>query len=307
MRTSTWPFHFDPPHAVANTPPTLEVLEAPTTARVGELVVVRLRVTDPDTPFRPLDSGCASFVQQTADIPADKIMRLRANRGLYGPPPPYSGRGRPRVHGEKFKLSNPDTWWEPDECLEVQDSSLGRVQPSLWRQLHFKQAALHALIVVRIHQLDARGTRRDPKVLWLVWVGAELPALHPGWRLYLRRFALEHWYRFAKQRLYWTLPHFGTPEQAERWSDLLPLITWELWLARQVVADQPLPWQKPQENLSPGRVCQSMGGVLAAIGTPAGVPKPRGKSPGWPKGRPRQRRPRYPVVKKGQQRRKKAT
>jgi hypothetical protein len=114
----------------------------------------------------------------------------------------------------------------------------------------------------------------------------------------LRRFAVDHWYRFAKQNLYWTLPHLATPDQSQRWSDLLPVITWQLWLARQAVADNPRPWQKPQANPSPGRVRQSMAGVLLAIGTPAKAPKPRGKSPGWPTGRQRQRRQRFPVVKK---------
>lgn len=70
-------------------------------------------------------------------------------------------------------------------------------------------------------------------------------------------------------------------------------MTWQLWLACDVAADNPLPWQKKQTNLSPGRVAQSMGGVFAAIGTPAETPKPRGKSPGWPTGRIR-----YPTVKK---------
>lgn len=122
----------------------------------------------------------------------------------------------------------------------------------------------------------------------------------------LRRFGIDHWYRFAKQRLYWTLPRLATPEQAERWSDLMPLMTWELWLARQIVSDHPLPWQKPQAHLTPGRVCQSIGAVLAVIGTPAQPPKPRGKSPGWPKGRVRKRRERYPVVKKRPKRPQKA-
>ena len=82
----------------------------------------------------------------------------------------------------------------------------------------------------------------------------------------------------------------------------MPLMTWELWLARDIVADNPLPWQKSQTNLTPGRVAQAMGGVLAMIGTPAQPPKTRGKSPGWPTGEPRQRRNRYPVVKKGTKR-----
>ena len=86
----------------------------------------------------------------------------------------------------------------------------------------------------------------------------------------------------------------------------MPLITWELWLAREVVADNPLPWQKSILYLTPGRVAQSMGGVLAAIGTPAVPPKPRGKSPGWPRGKLRPPKPRCPIVKKGTSKRKKA-
>lgn len=85
----------------------------------------------------------------------------------------------------------------------------------------------------------------------------------------------------------------------------MPLMTWELWLAREVVADNPLPWQKSMVKLTPGRVAQSIGGVLAAIGTPACVPKTRGKSPRWPQGKPRQQRTRYPIVKKGVSRAKK--
>lgn len=54
--------------------------------------------------------GCASFVLKIADIKADKLMRLRSNRNLWGAPPPDSGRGQPRVHGECFKLNAPTIW-----------------------------------------------------------------------------------------------------------------------------------------------------------------------------------------------------
>ena len=89
------------------------------------------------------------------------------------------------------------------------------------------------------------------------------------------------------------------PREAEDWSDLLPLLTWQLWLARTLVNDVRLPWQKPQPAgyKTPGRVRQGMAGLLAAIGTPAPRPKPRGKAPGWPAGR-LQRREGYEVVKK---------
>ena len=36
-----------------------------------------------------------TFLQSTADIPADKIIRIRPNRCLWTAPPPYSGMVRP--------------------------------------------------------------------------------------------------------------------------------------------------------------------------------------------------------------------
>jgi hypothetical protein len=41
-----------------------------------------------------------------------------------------------------------------------------------------------------------------------------------------------------------------------------------------------------------------MPGILVRVSTPAQPPKPRGKSPGWKTGQNRQRRIRYPIVKK---------
>ncbi|BAY50290.1 hypothetical protein SAMD00079811_79190 (plasmid) [Scytonema sp. HK-05] len=75
-------------------------------------------------------------------------------------------------------------------------------------------------------------------------------------------------------------------------------MSWELWLARDIVCDNPLPWQKTLTQLTPGRVAQAMGGILALISTPASPPKPQGLSPGWKTGQSRQRRIRYPIVKK---------
>jgi hypothetical protein len=181
--------------------------------------------------------------------------------------------------------------------LKINDPKLGQLRLRLWQNLHFQQSALHPMHLIQVERLDEFGGQKS-RPLWLAWLGIEMPTLSEFWRLYLRRFAIDHWYRFAKQRLHWTLPKLSTPEQCERWSDLLPLMTWQLWLARDIVSDNPLPWQKQQPKLTPGRVAQAMGGVLAAIGTPAVDPKPRGKSPGWPEGQPRLRRIRYPTVKK---------
>ncbi|MEE9296287.1 MAG: NF041680 family putative transposase [Phycisphaerae bacterium] len=279
--------------------------ESPIEKAVGQLR--RVCALLPDRPVVLLDSeyGCAAFVKATADLEADKIMRLRSNRCLWGVPPPYSGRGRPRIHGHKFKLSDPGTWPEPDQVLELDDTDLGPVRLMQWTRWHFRKAPEVPMTIIRIERLAARDTRRDPKVFWLTYIAEEPQPLAQWWSLYLRRYVIEPWYRFSKQRLYWTLPRFSSPEQADRWSLLMPLVTWQLYLAREVVSDLALPWQKPQVRLTPSRVCRGMGGLLALIGTPAKVPKPRGKSPGWPAGRLRGRRPRYAVVKKGPPRAKK--
>jgi hypothetical protein len=254
----------------------------------------------PTRPISVWDSeyGCAPFVSKTANIKADILVRLRSNLCLWGAPPAYSGKGRPRKHGDKFKLNEPSTWSEVTQSLEVNHPKLGQVKISLWLNLHFRKTATRPMSLIRVERVVRLGNSKAAKPLWLAWVGEEMPPLEAVWQFYLRRFTVDHWYRFAKQRLHWTLPKLSTPKQCERWSDLMPIITWELWLARDIVADNPLPWQKSLDKMTPGRVAQAMGSILAAIGTPARLPKPRGKSPGWKAGQPRQRRIRYPQVKK---------
>lgn len=242
--------------------------------------------------------GCARFILETATIACDKLLRVRPNRVLYAPPPPYSGKGRPRKHGPKFNLKDATTWWQPDQALEHTDEALGRLRLRVWHNLHFSRSAAHAMHLLQVERLDEVGTP-TAKPLWLIWVGQTLPPLATLAPKYLRRFAIDHWYRFLKQRLHWTLPRFPTPEPAQSWSDLMPLLTWQLWFARSIVCDSPLPWQKKLPKLSPGRVAFAFASVLAAIGSPATDPKPRGNSPGWQPGRSRTRRTRYPVVKKG--------
>ena len=254
-------------------------------------------------PARPIsvwdsEYGCAPFVLKTANIAVDILVRLRSNLCLWGEPGAYSGKGCPRKHGDKFKLNEPKTWGEAASVFEVDDPKLKRVRVSLWKNLHFRKAATRPMSMIRVERIDEQGNQRVSKPLWLAWVGEEMPPIEEVWRLYLRRFTIDHWYRFLKQRLHWTVPKLSTPKQCERWSDLMPLMTWELWLARDIVADNPLPWQKSSDKMTPGRVAQAMGSIFAVIGTPAQPPKPRGKSPGWKTDQPRKRRIRYPIVKK---------
>jgi hypothetical protein len=74
------------------------------------------------------------------------------------------------------------------------------------------------------------------------------------------------------------------------------LACWMLFLARAIVTDTPWPWQKTQSQLTPQRVQQSLHPIFALIRNPTRFPKPRGKSPGWPRCRIRIPKPRFAVV-----------
>lgn len=245
--------------------------------------------------------GCAPFLKATTEIAVDLLFRLRSNRVVWGPPPAYRGVGAPCKHGHKFKLNDPETWPEADEVLVIDDEKLGRVELRRWRRWHFRKAPDRAMTLVRVCCLD----RPSKQAMWLGFVGEQEPPLCALWRLYLRRFAMEHWYRFSKQRLHWRLPRLSTAAQHERWSDLMPVLRMQRYLARSARIDHLLPWQKPQSVLerTPGRVCQDMAGLIAVVGTPTRALKVRGKSPGWQPGRERSRRARHPIMKKGRKKR----
>ncbi|XGV94339.1 MAG: hypothetical protein ACAF41_00730 (plasmid) [Leptolyngbya sp. BL-A-14] len=247
-----------------------------------------------------------AILRTAAGIEADLLLRVASNRCVYGVPPAYQGRGAPAKHGHKMKLNDPETWNVPSETVEVDDPKFGRVRVSRWRAYHFRKSPQREMEMLRVEVLEPQSRKRRLTPLWLVWLGEQMPPLETLWLHYLRRFALEHWYRFAKQRLYWTLPQFSSVAATEQWSTLMPLLSWQLWLARQDCIDHPLPWQAPQDALTPGQVAQAFAGILAAIGTPTPAPKPRGKSPGRVKGHKPALRPRYPTVKKRASKRKRS-
>lgn len=226
------------------------------------------------------------------------LVRLRCDRVLYFDPGPYSGRGRPRKHGAVFRFKDETTWPDPDDYTAFTDERFGEVELRLWRGLHARE---DAEIVFSVLQACIHLERdRPPKPLWLAWLG---PVFAPEelWRAYQCRGTLEASFRFRKQYLAWTLPRLSTIEASLRWTNLVTMAQWTLYLSRDLVRDQPQPWQKPQRRLTPERVKQSLGGLFREIGTPAEAPKRRGKSPGWPPGRRRVPRDRHPVVRKGAQ------
>ena len=162
--------------------------------------------------------------------------------------------------------------------------------------------AVGTLVLVEVERLPRGERRREPKVLWLWWHGPDgaEPDLDLLWRSYVRRFDLEHTFRFFKQGMGWTTPRVRHPEQADRWSWLVVAAYTQLRLARARVADLRLPWERRYDagRLTPIRVHRVVSSLLMEIGTPAKAPKPCGRSPGRPKGRLSGRARRYPALKR---------
>lgn len=240
------------------------------------------------------------------------LVRLRAGRCFYADPPPPKWTGRPPRHGRKLDCKDPETWPEPSAEQRLEDPSYGAVRVRAWAGLHPKTQD-HPTRGTRRPRPIVRGTlvlvevshlprlTREPRALWLWWAGgSEEPDLDLLWRAYVRRFDLEHTFRFLKQTLGWTTPRMRYPEQADRWSWLVLLAFTQLRLARPCVADRRLPWERHYApgRLTPHRVRRVVSALLVELGTPAEPPKPCGRSPGRPKGRRSGRAKRYPAVKK---------
>jgi hypothetical protein len=248
-----------------------------------------------------------------ADTRAGVLVRIRADRLFYADPvrpsPPTVGRSK--RHGARFACADPASWPTPDATTACDDPRYGRVEVAAWGGLHPKLqnrgrwVGTHAPIVrgtvirVAVEHLP-RPTARAVTTLWLWWSGPGTPDLDVCWRAYVRRFDLEHTFRFVKHTLGWTTPALRTPEQADRWTWLVVAAYTELRLARRLVDDQRLPWERSltPAQLTPARVRRGFRRLRASLGTPASPPKSSKPGPGRPKGTRRPPRTRYPAVKK---------
>ncbi len=260
-------------------------------------------------PILLLDSSYAVGQLVAADLGVDILARLAGNRVFRRPAPPWQGIGRLPKHGPPVKLADPTTHGEPDATTVLPDPLYGAVTIDRWDQLHDERAPARDRTLLRIqlaHYAPRAHRQGAPQPLWLVWTGNELPpsdAVFRAW--YLRRFAIEHAFRFLKQSLDWTTPRLRHPQAADRWSWVLALALWQLWLAREVVVPVTRPWERarpaPQHppRPTPGQVRRACASLFAALGTPARPPRKRGNAPGRQPGQAPGRAPRYPVVKRG--------
>jgi hypothetical protein len=270
---------------------------------------------DGDVPAFVFDAGYdpAALTWALAGARAQIVVRIRDDRVFHHDPPPRppGAKGRPARHGARFACADPATWPAPDHQAEADDPRYGRVRVQAWDHLHPKLAGrgrwaggapppiIRATVVrVDVEHLPKQASRHK-KTLWLWHAGPGFD-IDLAWRAYLRRFDIEHTFRLAKRTLGWTTPAIRTPEQADRWTWLILAAHTQLRLARGLIADHRMKWERPRPpgKLTPNRVRRGFHQLAPTIGTPASPPKPSQPGPGRPKGTNRPPRTRHPAIKR---------
>jgi len=243
------------------------------------------------------------------DLPVTVTARVRSDRVFYARPKHQvaaGGRGgRAPKHGAIHRLSEPDSWETPSHLTACETARYGRLEARSWDRLHPRLTQRSAWIDAgaQLPVLDGTLTRvtvdrlphdGSPKPVWL-WTsaaGLSEEELDGIWAVWLRRFDIEHTFRFLKQTLGWTTPRPRTPEQADTWTWIVIAAFTQLGLARSLVADLRLPWEAPAEpgKLTPARIRRGFGNLRGDLDCPARAPKPSRPGPGRPKGRRNTRR-----------------
>jgi DDE superfamily endonuclease len=288
-----------------------------TIAQIRDLV--GLLPTDQDIPLFVFDAGYDP-IALAHELDAERceiVCRIRDDRVFHADPPSRANRpletgGRPPRHGPRFKCSDPATWPDPTATTTSTDNRYGTITITAWHGLHPRLNARghwidHDLLpivkgtVIRVEvEHLPKASSRTKKTLWLFWSGPDMPDLDRVSRAYLRRFDIEHTFRFVKYHLGWTTPSVCTPEQADRWTWLTATALTQLRLAKTLITDQRLPWERPlaPDKLTPARARRGFRRLTPALGTPANPPKPSRAGPGRPKGTRRPPRTRHPALKK---------
>ena len=153
------------------------------------------------------------------DLPVQVTGRLGTNRVFRLPPPPRQPgeMGRPVKHGAELPLAADAARLDPNAVTTTVTSRYGAAAALSWNRAHPKlkargaweghQGALPVIegTLIRL-TVDHLPHDRAPKPAWL-WTSR--PDAGPAeadlcWQAFLRRFDLEHTFRFLKQALGWT-------------------------------------------------------------------------------------------------------
>lgn len=245
------------------------------------------------------------------------LTRCRSNRVFFCLPEVDNNtkkrRGHPRWYGNKFDLKDEKTWHEVDKhfsrIIINQNNEIINLEIKCWNNLIMKGDKQQKMWqkpfrLLRITLKDYQGNLKF-KPMWLIIMGERGDELNlfDCYRAYLRRFDIEHLFRFAKNKL--LLNNYYSPEveREKNWVELVFLSYVNLWAARNLAKQVTSDWQKyyhrkMPEQITPSMVQKDFKRIIHTFGGETPSPKVRGYSPGREKGIKLPPRLRYPMVKK---------
>ena len=223
-----------------------------------------------------LDSGydLTRLAWLLRDLPVEVAGRLRSDRVMYFPAPPRLPGRPPRAGGgpgtgPRSSSRSRQTWPAPAVTTSTGTTRYGTATAMAWGRLHQQLESRSGwedhdgelpviegtLIRLSVDHLPG-GRDAEPVWLWSSRAGTTAEEVNRTWQAFLRRFDIEHTFRFLKQVLGWTRPKLRDPAAADRWTWLIIACYAQLYLARHLAADLRLPWQQPcpPGRLTPARV-----------------------------------------------------
>ena len=223
------------------------------------------------------------------------IARMRSNRKVYRLPPQegQKKKGRPLIYGEEIPLSAPP---QPDlqeiTTVTTRKGHIHQVRLDRWNDIIVRgsdkeRTHEHPFDLVRVTVIDGKGKPVYKRPLWVMVTGARRREVtsFQAFDSYCRRYDIEHFFRFGKQKLGLVNSQTCDTCHEEGWHWIALLAYSMLYHARQLAQSTAYPWEKKRvrviaPNQRPSQVQRDYKRIIRGIGTPASIPKPRGKSPG---------------------------
>jgi hypothetical protein len=220
--------------------------------------------------------------------------------------------GHPKWYGDEVKLNDKSRSIDPDK-VRVFDSQTKKgknikVTVEIWGHMVFRgtkdyEAHKYPFTLYKIELTDDLGKAIYSHPLCLSVYGDRRDELEDEIvkLIYLRRFDLEIFFRFAKRNL--LLDNFQTPDvrHEESWVTISSLANNLLYAARHLSEKFIYPWEKSKyketsKKLSPSMVQRGYSQILKLTPRLVDPPKKRGQSPGRKPGHSPNKRPDRDVV-----------
>ncbi|WP_423062300.1 transposase [Candidiatus Paracoxiella cheracis] len=247
------------------------------------------------------------------------LFRFNSTRNVFAPASIEDNTsGSIKRYGDAMKLNDSTTHRESDEIVQqpitTRSGKTYQLEIKIWRDQLLRGSKQfkgyeHPVTVVQLVAVDANGKSLYKNPLWLGLAGErrnEITALE-AYHYYDRRYDIEHYFRFGKDKL--LFDRYQTPDvkHEEDWWRMTALAYTQLYLARNLAPILPKKWErylpsfqvdneKPSITATPSQTQRGFSTVLDTVGTPANLCKPRGNPQGRTKGDTQGKRTRHPAI-----------